>query len=228
MSILNPNVNTTSLSIGTTWAKLASVDGKLVYDFLVNPEEVAWNHSVNMKELNVIRTGQPGYMFVNSVSTLSFPTVLFWTPGFSGSLKTALATVTAMTKPVNEVLPLLSLSWGNLNEPRVYLKTFQFREQQWRSGTPTQAAGSMDFVIVPTAAATQKSEGSVFLEREQRDYAGKLKTFLKTNKAKASSLGWKNQAITVGADGLVKFAGKTVGNIRVIAPEIVANKHRTV
>ncbi len=148
--IYNPEVKLQSLPVSTTWAVLESLDKRLRFDFILNPEKVQWNHSALTNELAVLRTSQPLQNFTSSKSTLSLPSVKLWTANNSGSLTRILADLKAMTKPsLNGELPILSLTWGSLKETRVYLTSLEVSEQQWRSGEPTNAECNLSFSLAP-------------------------------------------------------------------------------
>ncbi len=146
----NPEVKLQNLSVSPTWAVLESIDKRLRFDFILNPEKVQWNHTANTNELAVLRTSQPLQNFTNSRSTLSLPSVKLWTANNSGSLTRLLSDLKAMTKPnLSGELPVLSLTWGSLKETRVYLTSLEVTEQQWRSGEPTNAECSLSFSLAP-------------------------------------------------------------------------------
>lgn len=231
MSILNPNVKTTQLPEGITWASLKAVTRDLKYDFLVNPEEVTWNHQAVYKDLPVLYTGQPLVSYQNSQSGLSMPKVYLWTPGNSGSLKASIDILKAMTKPTlgEDTPPVLSLSWGDLKEPRVYLKSFNLREQQWRQGTVTQATAALEFILAPTPPAVQKTEVALKLSsREQQDYVKKILDTLKKDKNRAKSLGIDpKKALKIGSDGTVFYEDKPIGRLKDKFSDLMLAKHKT-
>lgn len=147
----NPDVRYTQLKVAPVWASLKTADNKLVFNFLLNPETISWQHSSSHNELNVLRSGQPLTSYAFSKTTLSIPTFYLWTPNNSASIAPSLAVLKAMTKPIANggLPPLLMLQWGSLKEERVYISELEIVEKQWRSGEPTQAEGSMTFVLSP-------------------------------------------------------------------------------
>lgn len=149
--IYNPNVKKTPLAIAPTWALLESMDGKLKFNFLVNPNSIRWSHGVSLSTLNVLRVAQPLVSYQYSTSTLTIPTFYLWTPDHSATVANEIANLKAMTKPVSTdgLPPLLTLTWGSLKETRLILANLDIEEQQWRSGQPTQAEGSMSFIYSP-------------------------------------------------------------------------------
>ena len=159
MSIINPGVRLNSLDVSQVWAKLERIDGKGSYNFLVNPEEIAWSHQAEFSSLPVLYTAQPLVSYKSSSSSLSLPKVLFWTKAHSGDLTDTLSALKAMTRPPapGQQLPILKLTWGDLVAARLYLKAFSYREKQWRSGRVTQAEGNMEFLLSPEPAKTQYS-----------------------------------------------------------------------
>lgn len=221
MSIINPGVKLSSLAVSQVWAKLARVDGKGHYDFLVNPEEIVWTHQADFSSLPVLYTAQPLVSYKSSVSSLSLPKVLFWTPAHSGDLTAILASLRAMTKPPSpgQQLPILKLTWGNLAESRLYLKSFSYREKQWRSGKVTQAEGNMEFLLAPEPSKAQYSKVPVtkgkpastsskptkLTDRERESYKTKVLAKLESDKALKAKYKYKTiKEVSVDAGGTVK------------------------
>ncbi len=151
MSVFNPSTKFQELPASTVWASLKSLDGKHVFDFLVNPETIVYSHNSNHVSLNVLRSDQPYTSYVSSSSSLSIPKLYLWTPNSRSSINDQMATLKAMTKPTVKggSPPLLSFTWGLMSEPRVYLTDVDFNVSQWRSGAPTQAEGGMTLLISP-------------------------------------------------------------------------------
>ncbi len=132
MSVFNPATNFQELPASTVWASLKSLDGKYIFDFLVNPETVAYTHSSNHVALNVLRSDQPYTSYVSSASSLSIPKLYLWTPNSRSSINTQMTTLKAMTKPTIKggSPPLLTFTWGLMVEPRVYLTDVDFNISQ--------------------------------------------------------------------------------------------------
>lgn len=149
MPIINPNVKLNYLPVADVWAKLERLDKIATYNFLVNPTSIRKDHRSNFNKLQVLKTGQPQLVYTGSESVLSVPEVLFYTNHNSGDLATTLTNISNMTKPGVGDPPLLTLSWGNVIEARLYLESFGVTETQWRSGKVTMAVGSMAFLLVP-------------------------------------------------------------------------------
>lgn len=224
--ILNPNVNLPALGIAPVWASLSRLDGKGGYDFLVNPEEIAWVHQAEFSSLPVLNTAQPLTKHKTSGTALSIPKVWFWTPGSAGDLTVTLASLKAMTKPTttSQALPILKLTWGHLTEPRLYLRKLEVREKQWRSGKVSSAEGSMEFLIAPLAPKAQvtvtptSGKAIKLTDRERSDYQAKVEAKLKIDKnlAKKLNVSAKDlQRIQVGLDGAVSIS-QTDGKLRKI------------
>lgn len=223
--IINPSVKLNNLDVSQVWAKLERVDGKGSYNFLVNPEEVVWSHQADFSTLPVLYTAQPLVRYKSSVSSLSLPKVLFWTPAHSGDLTAILVSLKAMTKPPQpgQELPILKLTWGNLVEPRLHLKSFSYREKQWRSGRVTSAEGNMEFLLAPepskaqyskvpvaknkpaSSSSTSASQPTKLTDREREEYKAKILTKLASDKALKVKYNYKTiKEVTVDADGMVK------------------------
>ncbi len=151
MSIFNPAIKTQELPASTVWATLKSTDGKYIFNFLVNPETITYSHTSNHTSLNVLRSEQPLTSFTGSTSVLSIPKIYLWTLNSRSAIDTHMAMLKSMTKPTSKGgnPPLLNFTWGMTVEPRVYLTSVDFNITQWRSGIPTQAEGSMSFLISP-------------------------------------------------------------------------------
>lgn len=159
MSIINPNIKKSALEIAPSWAKLSSDDGKNVYNFLVNPESIRWQHSIATNSLATHRSAQPETNYQYSTSVLTIPRFYLWTVGNSCTIKNEIAELKAMTKPtiLGGKPPILTLTWGELRESRLWLASVEIEEKQWRSGQPTEAEGSMSFIYAPLAISPVKA-----------------------------------------------------------------------
>lgn len=228
--ILNPNVKTVELPVGVSWARLTGVKHKVSYEFLVNPEEVVWQHNAVFKDLPVLYTSQPQVSYQSSQSTLAMPKVYLWTPGNAGGLDAIIAQLVAMTKPVlgDNTPPILSITWGATVVPKAYLKGFNIREQQWRGGQVTQATASFEFTVVPEAVATQKTETTLKLtSREQGDYVADIKAVLVKDANRAKNLGLDpKKDLKVASDGTILYTGKPIGNLKDKFRDLVKAKHK--
>lgn len=223
MNIINPGVRLNSLDVSQVWAELERVDGKGSYNFLVNPEEIAWSHQAEFSSLPVLYTAQPLLNYKSSTSSLSIPRVLFWTKAHSGDLTDTLSALKAMTKPPapGQQLPILKLTWGDLVAARLYLKAFSYREKQWRSGRVTQAEGNMEFLLTPEPAKAQYSavpqaakvssnaakpsaKPTKLTDREREEYRAKAVARLKADQNLVRRFGIKDiGSVSVREDGQV-------------------------
>ena len=227
MSIINPGVRLNSLNVSQVWAKLERIDGKGSYNFLVNPEEIAWSHQAEFSSLPVLYTAQPLVSYKSSSSSLSLPKVLFWTKAHSGDLTDTLSALKAMTRPPapGQQLPILKLTWGDLVAARLYLKAFSYREKQWRSGRVTQAEGNMEFLLSPepakaqysavpqaakvsssssssSSAAAASAKPTKLTDRERQEYRVKVVAKLKADQNLVRKFGIKDiGSVTVREDG---------------------------
>lgn len=172
----NPAVKLNPLIAGATWAKLEATEVKdLVFDFILNPEEVVWDCTANFKENNVLYTGQPQLWYTNSSTSLSLPEVKIMTPNNTGDVFLISQVLKNMTKPLKDKNrpPMLQLTWGNLSE-KVYLSKFNLREQQWRSGRVTSAIATLDFLLIPPEpkpeVVNNGTKPVVLSDRERKEY----------------------------------------------------------
>lgn len=221
MSIINPGVRLNSLNVSQVWAKLERIDGKGSYNFLVNPEEIAWSHQAEFNTLPVLYTAQPLVSYKSSSSGLSIPRVLFWTKAHSGDLTDTLSALKAMTRPPapGQQPPMLKLTWGDLVAARLYIKAFSYREKQWRSGRVTQAEGNMEFLLSPEPAKAQYSAApqaakvssnaakplakpTGLTDREREEYKAKVVARLKADQNLVKKFGIKDiGSVVVREDG---------------------------
>lgn len=188
MSIYNPNIKKSPLAIAPTWAKLASSDGKFVFNFLVNPESIRWQHGASLNSLNVLRSDQPLANYQYSSSTLTIPQFYLWTHNNSATVANEIKALKAMTKPtiLGSLPPILMLTWGELKEDRLVLTSVDIEEKQWRSGQPTQAQGSMTFMYSPLAVSPVAAAKSTPKETPRQKANTKAATILAA-KAKPKS-----------------------------------------
>ena len=184
----NPNVKLGVLAVNPTWATLKTVDDKLSFDFILNPESVQWTHSATVNELSVLRSKQPLVNYQASKSVLTLPNIKLWTVNNSGSLKEPIDTLRQMTKPLAStgVLPVLALTWGSLSQPRLHLVSVDITETQWRSGVATKAIANMTFVIAPEIPKAVYQELPQDKPPTAAENKGAVSTIKATNKAKLS------------------------------------------
>lgn len=181
----NPTVKLNPLITGAAWAKLEATEVKdLVFDFILNPEEVVWDCTANFKENNVLYTGQPQLWYTNSSTSLSLPEVKIMTPNNTGDVSLISQVLKNMTKPLKDKNrpPMLQLTWGNLSE-KVYLSKFKLREQQWRSGRVTSAIANLDFLLIPPEpkpdVVNDGVKPIVLSDRERKEYEKLIQQKLK-------------------------------------------------
>lgn len=233
MSLYNPKINTlATLERSQEWLKLTSLDGKTSYEFIINPSEMVLESTGEYAKLPVLNTGQPLVKYKSSGDTITFPKVLFATPGNLRDLEKILGDLAAFTRPTAPGLDpvLLSLTWGSTKIPRCFLKTFKRTETQWRSGKPTYAEGSLEFILAPEPSKAQSvpvdAKAAKLSAREQQSNLDKVKAALATNKTLASKLGVKStDALAVTQDSQVTVTGTngkkvTLGNLS----DILGNK----
>lgn len=198
--------------LGATGATLN--DGKVTYNFLLDPETLQWSHQANYAANSVLDTNKPDVRWNSSTSTLSIPRVLFVSQG--------------MTKDITDVIQQLT-SWCALGATlrfmfasttleRCHITRFNPVEKQWRSGKVTQAEASLELLIsrVPVVAisslATPGKLTVTYTPRERLNITTKVIEALK-NPGKLSRLKIKSQGIDINTDeaGNITVAYKSGG-----------------
>lgn len=226
----NPVVKINPLVTGATWAKLEATEVKdLVFDFILNPEEVVWDCTANFKENNVLYTGQPQLWYTNSSTSLSLPDVKIMTPNNTGDVSLISQVLKNMTKPLKDKNrpPMLQLTWGNLSE-KVYLSKFNLREQQWRSGRLTSAIASLDFLLIaPEPKPENINDGTkpmVLSDRERKEYE---KLIQKKLKDKSFFERWVFEPLGSAANNAIGSLGNALGSATNSAINTFNNHQRT-
>lgn len=203
-------------------AELSTFDGatKITFDIFNESEE---SHGAEYALLPVHYTGQPLVKYKYSQSSYSFPDVKFWTMTNSEDLEPIRKQLEEWTKPdkVQGIPKLLKLTWGSFGLPRVYLAQFTFRVTQRRGGKPTEATGSIEFLLAPEEpkpifAPKDDPRQTVLTEREQLNQANLVRDKLTKDKKLATSLKVNpaKDKITVDKTGAVLVNGKATSTLK--------------
>ena len=206
MSNFTPNI-----SIGSVKATLT--DGKTVYEFLFPPEKLEWTIEGQYAVNSPLYTQKPQANFLTSSARLSFPRVIFMSPGMNRDMTEFLNPLRTWARSG----VVLSLSYGHTQIPRCHLTNLRITETQWRQGLPTQVEASLDFIEIGEnlPAPTGTTVNTVYTLRERENIEDKVKAALR-NPAQASNLNLTpgNYTVTVDETGTATVVlGKKVTNI---------------
>ncbi len=189
-------------SVGSTQASLT--DGKITYNFLLNPETLQWQHSADYAVVSVLDTSNPDVTWKASGSTLNIPRVLFMSQG----------AVEDLTDTIKQLVDwtiagaTLKFTYGSTVVPRCHITRFTPKEQQWRNGKITQAEAELTFLISrePVVTMSTTKTASISLtDRERFNVDNQVKKAIK-NPAIASKLKVPRDALVESsADGYVTF-----------------------
>lgn len=184
-------------------ARLSTFDGSVFFEFLINPERMQYTLASNFASLPVLNTSQPLVKYQYSETGLSLPEVKLWTPANNRDLSGPLDLLKSWTRPdpTQSVPKLLKFAWGQAVWPRVYLSQFDYEVTQWRSGAPTQAEGSMVFLIAPEVPEAVTEQVQEITAREAEKYT----TLLQAK--------FPGKAIAVSAAGRVTADGEDLGTL---------------
>ncbi|MBW4558414.1 MAG: hypothetical protein KME59_21315 [Trichormus sp. ATA11-4-KO1] len=190
--------------LGTTGATLS--DGKITYNFLLDPEKLQWSHQATYATNSVLGTDKPDTRWNSSTSTLVIPRILFISQG--------------MTKDVTDTIQQLTswcisgaslrFSFSSTSIERCHILRFTPVEQQWRSGKVTQAEANLDLLIsrepVAVTPSTIGKPQVTYTPRERQNITNSVTEALK-NSGKRAKLNIRNQSVNVATD--------EVGNVTV-------------
>lgn len=126
---------------GQTSATLS--DGKVTYNFLLDPQTLSWSSQADYSSNSVLLTDKPDVTWKSSVSALSVPNVLFISQGMTQDVSEAIKQLTDWCSSGTT----LKFAFGSTVIPRCHIARFTHTEKQWRSGKCTQAEGNLDFLI---------------------------------------------------------------------------------
>lgn len=140
----NPDVLRTlpELPKGQVWLTLTHLND--TYRFLINPDTVQVRNQAEYSQLPVLNTTQPLYKFKYSEGVLTFPKVLFWTPGDNNDI----SDITTKLAHWCRQSSTLDLAYGWLRET-IKLKSYTVTYTQFRDGKPTKAEGSLECFFTP-------------------------------------------------------------------------------
>lgn len=165
----NPKTKLPPVVPGVTFATLTRLDGKGVYEFLVNPSTITTTYSATFNEIPILKTSLARLNYNSSSTVVSIPEVKFYTKGNRSDLTKVLEGLKAMTRPTAEGLwlPACRFTWGSEVYNVCYLSEFPLTVTQRIGGKPTEANGSMTLVIAQEGKALavpkNEEEGAIAL-----------------------------------------------------------------
>lgn len=203
--------NTPTIPIGGSKATLS--DGTTKYDFLFPPEKLEWTIDGKYAVNQPLYSQRPQATFLTSSAKLSFPRVIFMSPGMNRDMTEFLNPLRTWARSG----VVLSLSYGHTKVIRCHLVNIRINETQWRQGLPTQVEASLEFMEVAdrVAAPTGNVGNTVYTLRERRNISEKVTQALK-NPAQAYLLGLPEGTYIVNVDETgtaTAVLGKKVTNI---------------
>jgi hypothetical protein len=201
------------------YAKLTTAEGKLIYDFMYNPEELGNSRSATYAPGGVaVVAAQPLEWTGSEGKNHRIPDLLMDSHGHGKSLQPAIDAIYGLLDPVTGTLnpPVMYFEWGKRRIGPARLKEVSITETGWLEGAPAIARCSLTLqeipTATPTATAATPSTAVALTDRQQEEAKGRAKSWLEGNLS--SVIPSVREAFQAGPAGFVATSGGAVTLLR--------------